>query len=310
MEMVHKSVLLEEVIEHLNVRDNGVYIDATLGGAGHSHEIVKRLKSGTLVGVDQDDYAIGQATSTLREYAENTKIVKANFSQINIILEKAQISRADGVLMDLGVSSFQLDDGGRGFSYNHDAPLDMRMNQSHETSAYNVVNLYSEDGLRNIFLKYGEEKWSARIAKFIVDERAKSPIKTTFQLVSIIKAAIPKSARKDGPHPAKRVFQAIRIEVNGELEILERSIENFVNILSPGGRICIITFHSLEDRIVKNTFAKLQNPCTCPREFPVCVCGELKTVKIITKKPIIPGDEELSINPRARSAKLRVAEKL
>jgi len=310
MEMVHKSVLLAETLDYLNIRTDGVYIDATLGGGGHSSEIAKKLGSGLLVGVDQDDFAIQQASAVLSKLDKNTKIVRANFSEIDKIVSEAQISSADGVLMDLGVSSFQLDDATRGFSYMHDAPLDMRMNQNHQMSACDVVNSYSEDELRNIFLSYGEEKWSARIAKFIISQREKESIKTTFQLVGVIKAAIPKSARKDGPHPAKRVFQAIRIEVNGELAILEKSIENFVNILSPNGRICIITFHSLEDRIVKNVFARLQNPCTCPREFPICVCGKTQTVKIITKKPIAPSENELTENPRARSAKLRVAEKI
>ncbi|MCL2236524.1 MAG: 16S rRNA (cytosine(1402)-N(4))-methyltransferase RsmH [Defluviitaleaceae bacterium] len=310
MSMVHKSVLLTETLEHLNVRANGIYVDATLGGAGHSSEIVQKLQEGILVGVDQDEFAIQKASTTLSEFNKNVKIIHANFSEIAKIVEEAQISFADGVLMDLGVSSFQLDDASRGFSYMHDAPLDMRMNKTHEISAYDVVNGYDEDDLRSIFLKYGEEKWSARVAKFIAEERTKTPINTTFQLVSIIKAAIPKSARREGPHPAKRVFQAIRIEVNGELAILEQSIKNFVDILAPSGRICIITFHSLEDRIVKNVFAELQNPCTCPREFPICVCGKTQTVKIITKKPVIPSEKEILENPRARSAKLRVAEKI
>lgn len=310
MGMVHKSVLLTETLDYLCINTDGVYIDATLGGGGHSFEIAKRLENGLLIGVDQDDFAIQKAYSILSKLDKNTKIIRANFSEIDKILLEAKISNADGVLMDLGVSSFQLDDVSRGFSYMHDATLDMRMNQNQQRSAYDVVNSYDESQLRNIFLNYGEERWSARIAKFIIAQREKEPIKTTFQLVGIIKAAIPKSARKDGPHPAKRVFQAIRIEVNEELAILEKSIENFINILSQGGRICIITFHSLEDRIVKNVFARLQNPCTCPREFPICICGKTQVLKIITKKPIIPSENELLENPRARSAKLRVATKI
>jgi len=263
-----------------------------------------------LIGVDQDEFAIQRAGEVLAEYADRVRIVQSNFSDVDYIKEKAEISEVDGVLMDLGVSSFQLDDAERGFSYMQDGHLDMRMNQGGNFSAYDVVNDYDEAELKKIFHNYGEEKWSARIAKFIVEARAKNPINTSFELVSVIKAAIPKAARKDGPHPAKRVFQAIRIEVNGELAILERAIEDYVNILRPGGRICVISFHSSEDRIVKNTFAKLKDPCTCPREIPFCVCRKTPIVNIVTRKPILPSSAELAENPRARSAKLRIARKI
>ncbi|MCL2376308.1 MAG: 16S rRNA (cytosine(1402)-N(4))-methyltransferase RsmH [Defluviitaleaceae bacterium] len=310
MEMVHKSVLLDEAIDALDIKPDGVYVDATLGGAGHAIEIVKRLGNGILAGVDQDVYAIGKATQALAAYAGKVCIVHSNFSNVEHIMAEAQISHADGVLMDLGVSSFQLDDGARGFSYNHDAPLDMRMDKHLAISAHDVVNKYDEARLSKIFRDYGEERWAVRIAKFIVDARAKAPIDGTAQLVDIIKAAIPKAARSDGPHPAKRVFQAIRIEVNSELSILETAIKNFVDALRPGGRICIITFHSLEDRIVKNTFRALATSCTCPREFPVCICNKQPVVDIVTKRPIVPSNEEIAQNPRARSAKLRVAQKI
>ena len=273
-------------------------------------EIVKRLKTGFLIAVDQDNFAVEKAAQTLSEYLHKVCIVRANFKQIEYIKSTSGISCADGVLMDLGVSSFQLDDGDRGFSYNFDAGLDMRMDERQKLSAHDVVNGYSEKKLTSIFLNYGEEKWAGRIAKFIVEKRNAEAINTTFQLVSIIKAAIPKAARENGPHPAKRVFQAIRIEVNGELEILEEAIGNYVKMLKPGGRICVITFHSLEDRIVKNIFRKLAESCTCPREFPVCICKTVPLLEIITKKPIIPNDTEIADNHRARSAKLRVAQKL
>ncbi|MCL2169841.1 MAG: 16S rRNA (cytosine(1402)-N(4))-methyltransferase RsmH [Defluviitaleaceae bacterium] len=310
MEMVHKSVMLAEVLDFLRVSPGGVYIDATLGGGGHSLEIAKRLGDGLLVGVDQDDFAINRALAALSGFGCAVRVVKTNFSKIEYIMDSANISHADGVLMDLGVSSFQLDDGSRGFSYMSDGALDMRMNRDDSKTAYDVVNGYSVGELKSIFLNYGEERWGGRIAQFIVDARAKEPINTSFQLVSVIKAAIPKAARRDGPHPAKRVFQAIRIEVNNELGILEDAIENYVNILAPNGRICIITFHSLEDRIVKNTFRRLQNPCICPREMPICTCGKIPMVEIVTKKPVVPSDGELHENPRARSAKLRVAQKI
>ena len=310
MEFHHISVLLNECIEGLNIKENGIYVDGTLGGAGHSAEIVKRLTTGRLIGIDQDTNAINAAEKRLEEYKDKVTLVHDNFSNIKAVFSQLGIEKADGFLLDIGVSSHQLDEAERGFSYMHDAPLDMRMNRDNSFSAYNVVNEYSEDELSEIIYKYGEERWSKRIAQFIVAERSKKPIETTFELVDVIKKAVPKGARKDGPHPAKRTFQAIRIEVNGELEILERTIDHMTELLNPGGRLCIITFHSLEDRIVKNAFRKQENPCTCPPEFPVCVCGKKKRANVITRKPILPSDEELEFNHRSRSAKLRILERI
>ena len=310
MEFHHISVLLNECIEGLNIKENGIYVDGTLGGAGHSAEIVKRLTTGRLIGIDQDTNAIKAAEKRLEEYKDKVTLVHDNFSNIKAVFSQLGIEKADGFLLDIGVSSHQLDEAERGFSYMHDAPLDMRMNRDNSFSAYNVVNEYSEDELSEIIYKYGEERWSKRIAQFIVAERSKKPIETTFELVDVIKKAVPKGARKDGPHPAKRTFQAIRIEVNGELEILERTIDDMTELLNPGGRLCIITFHSLEDRIVKNAFRKQENPCTCPPEFPVCVCGKKKRANVITRKPILPSDEELEFNHRSRSAKLRILERI
>lgn len=302
--------MLDESIDALNIKAGGTYIDATLGGGGHSLEILKKLDSGLVIGVDQDEVALKLAREKLASHANNIRMVRANFSQIEYIMQQAQISHADGVLMDLGVSSFQLDDGSRGFSYNHDAKLDMRMDERQDLTAYDVVNKYTVGDLTRIFHNYGEEKWAKRIAEFILDKRAKDPIETTFQLTDVIKAAIPKAARADGPHPARRVFQAIRIEVNGELAILEQALEDYIKILHPGGRICVITFHSLEDRLVKNTFRRLSESCVCPRDFPICICNTNPYVEIVTKKPIVPKEEELSENHRARSAKLRVAQRI
>ncbi len=310
MEFHHISVLLNECIEGLSIKENGIYVDGTLGGAGHSAEIVKRLTTGRLIGIDQDTNAINAAEKRLEEYKDKVTLVHDNFSNIKAVFSQLGIEKADGFLLDIGVSSHQLDEAERGFSYMHDAPLDMRMNRDNSFSAYNVVNEYSEDELSEIIYKYGEERWSKRIAQFIVAERSKKPIETTFELVDVIKKAVPKGARKDGPHPAKRTFQAIRIEVNGELEILERTIDDMTELLNPGGRLCIITFHSLEDRIVKNAFRKQENPCTCPPEFPVCVCGKKKRANVITRKPILPSDEELEFNHRSRSAKLRILERV
>ena len=310
MEIFHNSVLLDEAVEALCVKPDGTYVDATLGGGGHALEIVSKLDGGLLVGIDRDPFAIERAAKTLAPYLDKTKIVRAAFSQIDYIMAEADISQADGVLMDLGVSSFQLGDGRRGFSYNHDAPLDMRMDTGQALTAFDVINDYDEKDLARIFRDYGEEKWARRIAKFIVARRGKDPVETTLQLVEIIKAAIPRGARSDGPHPAKRVFQAIRIEVNDELAVLKQALENFIKILRPKGRICVITFHSLEDRLVKSTFRKLASPCTCPREFPRCFCGKTPVVEVVTKKPIVPSGLEIEANHRARSAKLRVAQKL
>ncbi|SHH57243.1 16S rRNA (cytosine1402-N4)-methyltransferase [Caloranaerobacter azorensis DSM 13643] len=310
MDFKHVSVLLNEVIEGLNIRENGIYVDGTIGGAGHSKEIVKRLKNGRLIGIDQDMNAIRKAEEELKHYIDKVTLVHDNFSNISNILNRLNIDVIDGVLLDLGVSSHQLDVAERGFSYKKDAFLDMRMDRSSDFSAWDVVNKYSEDELAKIIREYGEERWASRIAKFIVEYRKNNAIDTTGQLVDIIKKAIPKGARKDGPHPSKRTFQAIRIEVNNELGILKQTIEDIVKILNKGGRICIITFHSLEDRIVKETFKQLSLDCVCPPELPVCVCNKKRELKIITKKPILPSNEELSKNPRARSAKLRIAEKV
>lgn len=312
MNFEHISVLKSECIEYLNIKKGGIYFDCTLGGAGHSYEICSKLNNtGTLIGIDQDINAINAANLKLNEF-KNVKYVNDNFSNINQICRNLNINslEVDGFLLDLGVSSHQLDEAERGFSYMHDAPLDMRMDSRNSFTAYNVVNDYSELELCEIISKYGEERWSKRIAEFIVKERKQNTINTTFELVSIIKKAIPKGARKDGPHPAKRTFQAIRIEVNNELGILKNSIEKMTDLLKPFGRICVITFHSLEDRIIKNIFKELENPCICPREFPICVCGKKPKVKIITKKPVIPSEEEINTNHRSRSAKLRVVEKL
>ena len=310
MEFNHVSVLLNECLEGLNIKENGIYVDGTLGGAGHSSEILKRLsKEGRLIGIDQDTDALKAAKERLKDYS-NVTFVHSNFSNIENVLNNLNIDGVDGILMDLGVSSYQLDEGERGFSYMKDAPLDMRMNRENDFSAYNVVNEYSEEDLYRIIRDYGEEKFAKRIASFIVENRQEKNIETTLELVEIIKNAIPAKARREGPHPAKRTFQAIRIEVNSELSILNKTIEDGVEKLNKGGRMAIITFHSLEDRIVKNKFRDLAVSCRCPKEVPVCVCGEKAKVKIISRKAIEPTKEEVEINPRSRSAKLRVIEKL
>ncbi len=310
MEFNHISVLLNECLEGLNIKENGIYVDGTLGGAGHSSEILKRLSNeGRLIGIDQDTDALKAAKERLKNYS-NVTFVHSNFSSIENVLNNLNIDGVDGILMDLGVSSYQLDEGERGFSYMKDAPLDMRMNRDKDFSAYNVINEYSEEDLYRIIRDYGEEKFARRIASFIVENRQEKNIETTLELVEIIKSAIPAKARREGPHPAKRTFQAIRIEVNSELSILNKTIEDGVGKLNKGGRMAIITFHSLEDRIVKNKFRDLAVSCRCPKEFPVCVCGEKAKVKVISRKAIEPTKEEVDINPRSRSAKLRVIEKL
>lgn len=310
MKFEHVPVLYNEVIESLNIKPDGIYVDGTLGGGGHSSGICERLSTeGTLLGVDRDTAALNAASERLKPYECNKLFLHANYSEVEKIEEMAG-SKVDGILLDLGVSSFQLDTAERGFSYMHDAPMDMRMNEDDVFTAYQVVNEYSEQELTRIIREYGEEKWASRIAKFIVAERANSPIERTGELVDIIKKAIPAAARRGGPHPAKRTFQAIRIEVNAELEHLRRALDKLPDILAPGGRLAIITFHSLEDRMVKTSFEKRLNPCTCPKEFPVCVCGKKPDVKKVTKKPLTASDEELENNPRARSAKLRVIERL
>ncbi len=310
MEFRHISVLRNECIEGLKIRPDGIYVDGTLGGAGHAAEVLKRLgPDGRLIGIDQDEVAVANGQEKLGRFS-NVTIVRDNFRNFAAIMETLGIQTVDGVLLDLGVSSKQLDDGERGFSYMQDAPLDMRMDRRNPRTAAEIVNQYSQEELRRIIQVYGEERWSARIASFIVQEREKEPIRTTGDLVRIIKEAVPKGARQDGPHPAKRTFQALRIEVNQELSILEGAIRDMAERLSPGGRICILTFHSLEDRIVKQTFRSLENPCTCPKDFPVCVCGKKQVLRVITRKPILPGAEEVKENPRSRSAKLRIAERV
>jgi len=310
MEFKHISVLFEETMEALNIQADGIYADGTLGGGGHSFGILSRSKKGCLIGIDQDADAICAAKKRLEPFSGRVTYVNRNFSCIRSILEDLQIEQLDGAVLDLGVSSYQLDEAERGFSYMHDSMLDMRMNRNAEKNAYTVVNTYSKEELSRIFFEYGEEKWSKRVAEFIVEKRAQKPIETTFELVEIIKAAIPKGARQEGSHPAKRIFQAIRIEVNEELTILEEAIRDFVSVLKPGGRLAVITFHSLEDRIVKKTMQDLASGCTCPRDFPICVCNKKPQVEVITRKPILPSEKEQEENSRSKSAKLRVAEKL
>lgn len=309
MEFKHVSVLLNETIDSLNIKEDGIYVDCTLGGAGHSSEILKRLSDkGRLIGIDQDEDALSAAKEKLKDY-KNVTYVHDNFYNIENILENLGIDKVDGIIADLGVSSYQLDEKDRGFSYMNDAPLDMRMDRRIEFSAYNVVNEYSFEELYKVIREYGEENFAKRIAQFIVEHRSEKPIETTGELTEVIKRAIPAKFRREGPHPSKRTFQAIRIEVNGELRILNKAIEDGVSKLKSGGRMSIITFHSLEDRIVKNKFRELESPCDCPKDFPICVCGKESMVKVISRKPIEPSKEEVEENPRSRSAKLRVAEK-
>lgn len=310
MEFKHLSIMLNECIEGLNIKENGIYVDCTLGGGGHSKFILEHLsKDGRLIGIDQDIEAINAAKKRLENYS-NVTYVNDNFYNIDDILTKLNIEKVDGILMDLGVSSYQLDNAERGFSYMNDAKLDMRMDRNQDKSAYDIVNLYDEKELEKIIRDYGEEKFARRIASFIVERRSQKPIDSTLELVDIIKAAIPAKARREGPHPAKRTFQAIRIEVNKELEILNKTIEDSVKNLNVNGRLAIITFHSLEDRIVKNKFKQLEKPCTCPPQFPICQCGKIPEIKVVTRKPIEPSIEEVEANPRSRSAKLRIAEKI
>lgn len=309
MEFSHVSILLKECMDGLDIKPDGIYVDGTLGGGGHTFKLIQFIGDGKVIGIDQDQDALEAATKRLSIFGDKFIPVHDNFSNILDVLETLEIKKIDGFLLDLGVSSYQLDEAERGFSYMNDGQLDMRMNQEDELTAYEVVNTYSEDELTRIIREYGEENWANRIAKFIVEARSEKPIETTYELVDIIKNAIPASARKDGPHPAKRTFQAIRIEVNNELKIIEKTIEDAVSAMNRGGRVAIITFHSLEDRIVKNTFKKLAQGCICPPEFPVCICNNKPKVKIISRKPILPSDREVLDNPRARSAKLRIAEK-
>lgn len=310
MEFLHIPVMLQECITYLNIKPNGIYVDGTLGGAGHSNVIASKLNSGRLIGIDQDADAIRAAGEKLAPYGETVTIVKNNFKNIDAVLDGLEIDKIDGALLDLGVSSHQLDEAERGFSYMADAPLDMRMNREETLSAYDIVNGYTEQQLADIIFRYGEERWAKRIAQFICKARTEEPVKTTLQLVSIIKAAIPKGARLEGGNPAKRTFQAIRIEVNGELAILRGAVDAFAERLKSGGRLAVITFHSLEDRIVKEAFADLAKGCTCPKEFPVCVCGVAPKVTVLTRKPVTASQSELEQNSRSKSAKLRVIEKL
>ncbi|QGU95111.1 16S rRNA (cytosine(1402)-N(4))-methyltransferase RsmH [Clostridium bovifaecis] len=309
MEFKHVSVLLNEVIQALNIKEDGIYVDCTLGGAGHSKEILKRLsKKGRLIGIDQDINALKAAKEKLAEFS-NVTYVHNNFYNIDSILKELNIEGVDGILMDLGVSSHQLDTAERGFSYMKDAPLDMRMNREDSISAYEIINEYSEEDLYKIIKNYGEDRFAKKIANSIVNERNIKPIETTLELVEIIRKTIPIKFQQGG-HPAKKTFQAIRIEVNKELEILNKAVEDSINNLNSGGRIAIITFHSLEDRIIKTKFKELQDPCTCPKEFPMCICGKKPVIDIITRKPIEPSEEEKEFNSRSKSSKLRVAEKI
>lgn len=310
MEFKHVSVLLEEVLEGLNIKEDGIYVDGTLGGAGHSLEIVKKLTSGRLIGIDQDENALIKARQVLKDYEDKVTLVHDNYENLPKVLAELGIEKVDGILLDLGVSSHQLDEKSRGFSHNNDAILDMRMDETSSLTAKDVVNTYTEKEIEDVLFNYGEERWARRIAKFIVEERQEKPIETTLELVTVIKKAIPKQVRKDGHHPAKKTFQGIRIEVNRELEVLRESIPKMVRVLNTGGRIAIITFHSLEDRIVKNEFKELYKDCLCPPEFPQCICDKEREINIITRKPIVASKEELEENPRSRSAKLRVSEKL
>ena len=310
MEFKHVSVLLEETIDSLNIKSDGVYVDGTLGGGGHSISICRRLgEKGRLIGIDQDKDAIVAATDRLSDFKDKVTIVHNNYNNIDSVLKDLSIDGVDGIVLDLGVSSYQLDNAERGFSYREDAPLDMRMNREQKQTARDIVNNYSEMELFHIIRDYGEDSFAKNIAKHIVMARNEKPIETTFELNEIIKAAIPAKVRKNTGHPSKKTFQAIRIELNNELGVLENSIDKMIELLNPGGRLSIITFHSLEDRIVKNIFRRNMNPCTCPPEFPVCVCGKKPTGRVITRKPIVPSCEELEMNKRAKSSKLRVFEK-
>jgi len=310
MEYRHIPVLLAEVTQHLSLHPGSIVVDCTLGGAGHAKRIADSITpTGILVGIDQDDAALAAASTTLR-LGQQAILLKGNFGELDSLLTQAGIPYADGFLFDLGVSSPQLDLPDRGFSYQEDAPLDMRMDADGPLTAADVLNTYSESQLASILREYGEERWASRIAEFIVAARGRHPLETTGELVQVVKAAIPAAARREGGHPARRTFQALRIEVNRELEVLARALESAARWLSPGGRICVISYHSLEDRIVKQTFARLSAGCTCPPEIPVCVCGVKPVLRVVTRRPIIPSAEEIERNPRSRSAKLRVAEKL
>lgn len=310
-EFRHTSVLLDETIDALNIDPGGVYLDGTLGGGGHAYEVCKRLgDKGRFYGIDQDAAAIEAAGKRLEEFGDKVTIIRNNYCNAKEALKEKGVERVDGILLDLGVSSYQLDTVERGFTYKYDTPLDMRMDQRQKLTARDIVNEYDEQSLYRVIRDYGEDQFAKNIAKHIVQARAEKPIETTFELNEIIKAAIPAKIRAAGGHPSKRTFQAIRIECNRELDVLRDSLEDFVNMLNPKGRLCIITFHSLEDRIVKNFFRDMENPCTCPPEFPVCVCGKIPFGKTVPKKPILPTEEEMAVNSRSKSAKLRVFERI
>ena len=311
MEFKHKSVLLYETVDELNIKPDGIYVDGTLGGGGHSYEIAGRLsEGGRLIGIDQDEDAIKAASKRLEPYMDRVTIVRNNYCNMDKVLDELGIDKVDGIMLDLGVSSYQLDAADRGFTYNVDIALDMRMDQRQEITAKDIVNEYSEFDLYRIIRDYGEDRFAKNIAKHIVAARQEKPIETTFELNDIIKAAIPMKVRATGGHPSKRTYQAIRIELNKELEVLENSIDMMIDRLKPEGRLCIITFHSLEDRIVKTRFRNNENPCTCPPSFPACVCGKVPKGRVITRKPVVPTDEEINENSRSKSSKLRVFERV
>lgn len=310
MDIKHISVLLDETIDGLDIKPDGIYVDGTLGGGGHSYEILKRLSpKGRLIGIDQDGEALKAAGERLKEFENQITLVRSNYCEIDKVLKELNVEKVDGILLDIGVSSYQLDNLERGFSYKSDAPLDMRMDTRQELTAADVVNTYSENELFKIIKDYGEDKFAKNIAKHIVLVRKEKPLETTKELSEVIKRAIPMKVQAKGGHPAKKTFQAIRIEVNQELTVLKESIDKMIDLLKPNGRICIITFHSLEDRIVKTKFRENENPCTCPPNFPVCVCGKKSKGKVITRKPIIPSEDEIEENKRAKSSKLRIFER-
>ena len=312
MEFNHYSVLLNETIENLNIKPDGIYVDGTLGGGGHAYQVASRLsEKGRLIGIDQDADAIAAAGERLKEFGDKITIIRSNYANMKEKLHRIGVEKVDGIVLDLGVSSFQLDTPERGFTYRDEsAPLDMRMDDRQSLTAKDIVNGYSEMELYRIIRDYGEDKFAKNIAKHIVQERAEKPIETTGELTEIIRASIPMKVQVTGGHPAKRTFQAIRIELNKELEVLQNNLDDMIDLLNPGGRICIITFHSLEDRIVKTNFKRNENPCTCPSDFPVCVCGKKSKGKVVTRKPILPSEEELEVNSRSKSAKLRVFERV
>ncbi|MEE1085844.1 MAG: 16S rRNA (cytosine(1402)-N(4))-methyltransferase RsmH [Schaedlerella sp.] len=311
MAFKHVSVLLNETVDGLDIKPDGIYVDGTLGGGGHAYEVCKRLNDkGRFVGIDQDAAAIEAASDRLKDFGEKVTIIRSNYCEMKSQLKNIGIEKVDGIVIDLGVSSYQLDTVDRGFSYRFDAPLDMRMDQRQQITARDIINTYSEAELFRVIRDYGEDKFAKNIAKHIVKEREKAPIETTEQLNEVIRHAIPMKVRKNTGHPSKKTFQAIRIELNHELDVLRDTLDDMIEMLNPGGRVCIITFHSLEDRIVKSAFRKNENPCTCPSHFPVCVCGNKSKGKVITKKPILPGEEELENNSRSKSAKLRIFERV